>query len=115
MGAPEVKLTLCIFCDCLNKCHYKYATGDEKPRECDIYKHIVATKWRELGLALGLTSSQLDIINVDHPNSCEQRCKVIQKWLKQDPLATWGKLVDAMQFCAVSSCITKGGKLYLNY
>ena len=41
--------------------------------------------------------SQLDIINVDHPSSCEERCKVmLRKWLQLDPFATWGKLVDAI-------------------
>jgi len=57
-----------------------------------------ADKWRELGEALGFSPSQLNIINVDHPNSCEDRCKVIlQKWLRQDTSATWGKLIDAVK------------------
>ena len=88
-------------------------TGDEKPEERDINSHVVphcATKWRELGLSLGVTSSQLDIIGVDHPNSCEERCKVmLRKWLRQDPSPTWGKLVDAIHSSTLSSSITTGG------
>jgi len=63
-----------------------------------------------LGLSLGVKSSQLDIIYVDHPNSCEERCKVvIRKWLQQDPSATWGKLVDAINSSVASSLITTEG------
>jgi len=76
-------------------------TGGERPEERDINSHVVphyATKWRELGLSLGVTSSQLDIIDVDHPKSCEERCKVmLRRWLQQDPSATWGKLDDAVK------------------
>jgi len=74
--------------------------GNDTPNERDI-NHVVqygcATKWRELGAALGLRSWQLDIINVDHPNSCEERCKVmLRKWLRQNPSANWGMLSDAI-------------------
>ena len=91
----------------------KNVTGNERPEERDTTEYIVpqcATKWRELGLSLGVTSSQLDIISVDHPNSCEERCKVMLKiWLLEDPSATWGKLVDAIHFSTPSSFITTGG------
>jgi len=55
-------------------------------------------KWRELGEALEFSSPQLDKINTDHPNSCEKKCQVIlQKWVKQNPSATWDKLIDAVE------------------
>ena len=48
-------------------------------------------------MVLGMTSDQLDIISVDHPNSCEERCRVmLRKWTQCDPSATWGKLIDAV-------------------
>ena len=90
-----------------------FVTGDEKPMEQDTNGYVVphcSTKWRELGLALGVTTSQLDIIHVDHPNSCEERCRVmLRKWLQQDPSATWGKLVDAIHSSTLSPSITCGG------
>lgn len=65
----------------------------------DMNKYVVpncSAKWRELGEALGMTSYQLDIIMVDHPYSCEDRCKVmLRKWLDQNPSATWDTLMDA--------------------
>ena len=64
-----------------------------------------AAKWRELGEALGFLPSQLDIINTDHPNSCEERCKVmLQKWVKKDLSATWGKLADAVKAIHTVPC-----------
>jgi len=65
---------------------YVFVTGDDTPEARDTNICVVpywAAKWRELGEALGFIPSQLDIINNDHPNSCEERCKVmLQKWLK---------------------------------
>ena len=76
------------------------ALENATPNERDINRDVVphcAAKWRELGTALGLTSSQLDIINVDHPISCEERCRaMLRKWLDLYHSATWGQLVDAM-------------------
>jgi len=91
----------------------QYVTGDTRPKEQDINNHVVphcATKWRELGLSLGVTSSQLDIINVDHPSSCEKRCKVmLRKWLQLDSSATWGKLADAVHSLDVVVTFTTEG------
>ena len=64
-----------------------------------------------MGLSLGMTTSQLDIIHTDHPSSCEERFRVmIRKWLRQDPSATWGKLVDAINPPNMSP-ISTGGKV----
>ncbi|XP_065904285.1 NACHT, LRR and PYD domains-containing protein 10-like [Dysidea avara] len=82
-------------------------TGNDRPTERDFNIHVVpnyATKWRELGALLGLASSKLDIIEYDHPHSCEERCKaVLRKWLKIDVCATWGKLVEATAAVYLSS------------
>ncbi|XP_065915638.1 NACHT, LRR and PYD domains-containing protein 3-like [Dysidea avara] len=75
-------------------------TRDDIPEARDTNTNVVpycAPNWRELGEALGMTAFQLDIINADHLNSCEERCKVmLQNWLKKDASATWGKLIDAV-------------------
>ena len=86
-------------------------TGDDIPEARDTNTHVVpycAPKWRELGEAIGMPPFQLDIINADHPNSCEERCKVmLQNWLKKDASATWGKLIDAVgTLPAVSSVLS---------
>jgi len=82
--------------------------GDDIPEARDINRYVVpycAAEWRELGEALGLTPYKLDIINVDHPNSCEDRCKVmLREWVKLDHSATWGKLVDATDSVSSQLC-----------
>ena len=61
-----------------------------------IEKH--ATKWREMGLELGITSAALDIIEVDHPTEVRKRCRaVLQAWLQKDIEASWEKLVRAVE------------------
>jgi len=74
--------------------------SDEKPKPHEINTLVVpkcAIKWRELGEALRISSDTLDIINADHPNSVESRCKVmLRRWLQQDASATWSKLLNAM-------------------
>jgi len=76
-----------------------------------------AVKWRELGEALEFSSSQLDMIHTEHPSSCDVRCKVIlQKWVKQDPSASWGKLVDAVKAIHSVPCASRNsseGTVYL--
>ena len=87
--------------------------GDDKPQLRDIFRHVIphyATKWRELGEVLGMTSTQLDIISCDYPSSCEERCReMLVKWLNQDISPTWGKLVDA------THTIIKGSKANILY
>ena len=57
-----------------------------------------ATRWRELGEALGIEGYKLDIINVNHRHCCRERCKVmLEEWVKQDLSATWSKLLDAIK------------------
>jgi len=44
-----------------------------------------------------MSSSLLDIIGVDYPNSCRERCKALfREWLKQNRSATWGELTNAV-------------------
>ena len=62
-----------------------------------IEKH--ATKWRNIGLELSITSAALDIIDEDYPTKIKERCKAMLKvWLQKDPEASWEKL-----FCAVEA------------
>ena len=76
-------------------------TGNDTPEAIDTNVSVVpycAVKWRELGVALGMSSWQLDIIKEDNLDSCEKRCQeVLKKWTTElDVSASWGKLVDAV-------------------
>ena len=72
-----------------------------KPTEVYLSRLFIegyAIKWREIGLELNLTSAELDIIHVDHPNEVKERCRTVLKvWLQRDPEASWGKLLNAIQ------------------
>ena len=73
---------------------------DDRPDQRNINRYVVphyATKWRDLGEALQICSSRLNIIATDNPNSCEERCKaMLRKWLELNPSATWDKLTNAV-------------------
>ena len=96
----------------------KIGASLDRPTEYDLNIHVVpnyATKWRELGAVLGLAPPKLDVVEYDHPHSCEERCKaVLRKWLKVD---VCGKLVEAtaaVYFSSgnVSAHLTTEGILY---
>ena len=74
-------------------------TGDDKPLMRELHTNVVhqyASKWKQLGLKLGL--ERYDIINILEDNaSIDDRSvncctAVLQKWLQFTPLPTWGKL-----------------------
>ena len=69
----------------------------------DLNRHIVeqqATQWERLGLELGLQEYHIANISKDNehnPNRSVTCCRaMLQKWLDNDPSATWGKLYDAI-------------------
>ena len=93
-------------------------TGDDHPTLRDMYIVVVprcAVKWRDLGLALGVESFHLDLIHVDHPNSCEHSCRlVLMRWLETDPSATWSKLIDAIEVISHATSKLEGnGHMYM--
>ena len=58
-------------------------------------------KWKDLGTQLlgPSHSGQLDVIELDSPNSVEERCtKMFQFWLDVEPAtATWNRLISALK------------------
>ncbi|XP_019853915.1 PREDICTED: WASH complex subunit FAM21 homolog [Amphimedon queenslandica] len=59
--------------------------------------HFQTTNWSDLGLYLGLTHDELDVIEADYPQNAK-RClrECLAKWLKTDFKATWDNLVHAL-------------------
>ena len=53
--------------------------------------------WYSLGLQLDVPSSDLNKIHHDYTGTDERRQKMLDKWLEQQPWATWAKLVDALK------------------
>ena len=76
---------------------------NDKPQINELYQNVVpefAVRWEELGLALGLEKSRLNIIlsdnryNPDRTVGCCQ--KMLACWLEVDPSATWSRLEEAV-------------------
>ena len=75
-------------------------TEDDQPSMKELHTNVVcqyASKWKQLGLKLGL--ERYDILNIleDHASISDNRSvncctAVLQKWLQITPLPTWGKL-----------------------
>ena len=73
-------------------------------------KHIIeqqAAQWERLGLELGLKDYHIANISKDYPNRSVTCCReMLQKWLKIDRSATWGKLYDAIKNIKLPSTIS---------
>ena len=53
--------------------------------------------WRRLGYELSLSRTDLNIIEVDHQNSVEDRClAMFEVWLERQFDASWKKLREAL-------------------
>ena len=78
-------------------------TGGNKPQIRDLYSDIVPvwnTKWRELGVAIGIPSHELETISINHayhPRRCEECCRVVlSRWLEIDTTASRKKIDEAI-------------------
>ena len=59
--------------------------------------HFPSSKWRDLGLSLGLLDPKLKTIEEDYSkdsDGCLREC--LSLWLQTDDKATWTKLVGAL-------------------
>ena len=57
-----------------------------------------AAKWKVIGLLLGLTQPQLDIIDNDHGRSAVKSCNEMWgKWLATHINATWEEVLNSLE------------------
>ena len=63
-----------------------------------IYQELwdVRSKWRYLGLALGLKPATLDAIETDHRYTDKCLYNVLLMWLKASPWRSWEDLFEAL-------------------
>ena len=60
----------------------------------------IAHMWKSVGVELGLETCCLDIIEADHPKSCEDACFcMLLKWKQQDINASQQVLYEAIEKC----------------
>ena len=80
---------------------------NERPRIADLQNYITpnfATKWKEIGIGLGLTQERINIIEEDNRNKCEKQCNaMLYHWLEVKSInATWKKLLTILDSPAVN-------------
>ena len=64
----------------------------------DLVTPDYAAKWKTIGLLLGLTQAQLDIIENDHGRSAIKSCNEMWgKWLATHTDATWEKVLNSLE------------------
>ena len=64
----------------------------------ELLDNISTTEWFRLGLKLGLTSDELEVIESDKKSdSSGALMAVLRKWLKQSDNPTWRAVVGAMR------------------
>ena len=62
-----------------------------------------AAKWKVIGLLLGLSQSEIDIIEYDHGRNAINCCiGMWGKWLDTNTSATWRKALDVLERKAVT-------------
>ena len=58
----------------------------------------ISSKWREIGLALGISDNDLDNISTLVQDSMSKLCKMITKWIEtQSSPVTWSMIVFAIE------------------
>ena len=60
-----------------------------------------AAHWRVIGTQLGLSTGDLEIIELDDRKAVPCCNSMLKKWLEMDITASWGKLFDAVESPAV--------------
>lgn len=91
----ECLISICLF--------YHLATST--PSLKDLFELITpqyATKWREIGIVLGLRIEKINIIQANWPHNIEQCCnRMLETWRETDLSASWEKLFSAITSPAV--------------
>ena len=77
----------------------------------DLLNYIIpnyATKWREIGIRLGITQERINIIEEDNRNKCERQCiAMFSSWLGVEAdNVTWKKLLAILDLSAVNTIQT---------
>jgi len=74
---------------------HTHVKGDRRPEHKKLNRILVhyCNLWQPIGLHLGLTQAQLNVIAADHPMD-QKECfrKTLYDWLQMDIGATWSTL-----------------------
>ena len=94
---------------------YTIALFIEKPRLNHLNRIFIekyATKWKDIAAQLGISTEDIEIIEVDSP-STQECCRVmLLVWLQRDLKASWKRLHDVLKgYCSTGVKI----KIYYQY
>ena len=70
---------------------------NQKPELSDLCEHVRTLNWYQLGLQLGIDSIYLDEIMYDNKSEDMKRMKMFEVWLRTNPKASVGQLVEALR------------------
>ena len=65
----------------------------------DLYQHITsryATKWKVIGILLGLSNKLLDDIEAGYSANAKCCNEMLEKWLEVDTTASWNKILNVI-------------------
>jgi hypothetical protein len=69
----------------------------------------IDTKWRDIGLLLGLSLTQLESIEIEYRDKPTECCRaVLGKWLENPPdeyPITWNGLIDLLEDCKLTQAV----------
>ena len=75
---------------------------DERPDLAELVEQAATTKWRELGLQLGISENILEEINLNYPFVANSRRKMYSEWLRTTPQASRKQVLSALKTTSVA-------------
>ena len=70
---------------------------NQKPELSDLCEHVRIQDWYQLGLQLRIDSIHLNEITCDNKSEVMKRTKMFELWLRTNPKASVGQLVEALR------------------
>ena len=91
---------------------YFYLTVHTRPLLSDLEEYFTpqyAADWKEIGIMLDVDTGILNVIGKDyHPSATNCSNAMLEKWLKIDNSASWGKLLTVVESPPISIATDKG-------
>ena len=74
---------------------------NEKPLLSDLCNHVRTNRWYQLGIQLDIDTVCLNDIQVEHHSEEKRRTKMFEEWLRVNPKASVGQLIEALRKASV--------------
>ena len=74
-----------------------FAYLNQKPLLSDLCEHVRTERWHMLGIQLNIDTVCLNDIQVENHSEDKRRSKMFEEWLKVNPEASVGQLIEALR------------------